>query len=83
MAKQNMPNEASRKSKAEGERWSPDSDNTGMSDRSGYSSEERSSSIRNRSMEEGVDSDMPERRRSEGGAPVGHDDSERPRRSER
>ena len=85
MAKQDMPNEASRKSKAEGERWSPDSENAGVSEGSGYATDEQGSGITNRSLDEEMDNQesVPERGRSKSGAHAGHGDSERARRSER
>ena len=45
-----QPNDASRKSKAEGDRWSPDSEQTG--DRSDHQSTDERSGITNRSMGE-------------------------------
>ena len=86
MRNQNMPNEASRKSKAEGDRWSPDSENAGSRERSGYSTDEQGSGITNRSLDEEMENQeaLPERGRSKDGAHAGHgDDSERARRSER
>jgi len=44
------PNDASRKSKAEGERWSPDSGNT--RDRSEFQSTDERSGLTNRSQDE-------------------------------
>ena len=58
------PNDASRKSKAEGERWSPDSETAG--DRSDFqSTDERSGGITNRSMDEETSSQPSKRRDSD------------------
>jgi hypothetical protein len=73
---QNMPNEASRKSKAEGERWAPDSENAGPGERSGYDTDEQGSGITNRPLDEEMDNQesLPERGRSQQGAHAGHGD---------
>jgi hypothetical protein len=85
MANQNMPNDASRKSKAEGERWSPDSENAGVRERSGYRTDEEGSGITNRSLDEELENQqaLPERGGSKPGGHAGHGDSESPRSSER
>ena len=85
MPNQNMPNEASRKSKAEGDRWSPDSENAGSRERSGYSTDEQGSGITNRSLDEEMENQesLPERGESQPGAHAGRGDSERARRSGR
>jgi hypothetical protein len=60
-----QPNDASRKSKAEGDRWTPDSEQ--ISDRSDYQSpDERSGGISNRSLDEETSSqqDVPSRGQS-------------------
>ena len=82
-----QPNDASRKSKAEGERWSPDSESAGRSERSGYSStDEQGAGITNRSLEEEISNQesLPPRGESQPGAHAGHgDDDPDDRRSER
>ena len=62
-----QPNDASRKSKAEGDRWSPDSGQT--SDRSDFQSTDERSGISNRSMDEEWSSQksVPSRGRSTSG----------------
>ena len=86
MADQNAPNDASRKDKAEGERWSPDSENAGTGERSGYRPDEQGTGITNRPIEEELDNQeaLPDRGESKPGAHAGHgDDSGNARRSER
>ena len=83
----NEPNEASRKSKAEGERWSPASENAGPRERSGYiSTDEDAAGITNRPLDEEMASQqsLPERGESRPGAHAGHghkdsDDEDRDR----
>ncbi len=87
MADQNMPNDASRKSKAEGDRWEPESENS-AGPRSGYSTDEEGAGITNRPLDEEIENQeaLPERGRSKEGAHAGHGDREsgsKARRSER
>ena len=77
MADQNMPNEASRKSKAEGERWSPESENAASDQRSGYmDTGDEAAGITNRSLDEEMENQasLPERGESQPGAHAGHGD---------
>jgi hypothetical protein len=86
MADQNVPNEASRKSKAEGERFSPDGENAGADERSGYRSTGKPAGITNRPLDEeiGNQQSLPERGESKPGAHAGHgDDDVDDRRRER
>ena len=78
------PNDASRKSKAEGERWSSDNEsssserNYDSSDRSGYdSTDERAGGITNRSLDEEMSNQeaLPSRGESKRGAHAGHGES--------
>jgi hypothetical protein len=71
MADDNAPNDASRKSKAEGERWNESEEAGGIS---------------NRPLDEEAENQeaLPERGESQPGAHAGHGDADRePRRSER
>jgi hypothetical protein len=80
-----MPNDASRKSKAEGERWSPESENAGAEERSGYrNTGEDAAGITNRSLDEEManQESLPERGESRPGAHAGHGDQDS-ERSER
>ena len=86
MADQNMPNDASRKSKAEGERWSPESENAGPRERSGYTDTgDEATGITNRPLDEELanQESLPERGESRPGAHAGHGDATDQRRSER
>lgn len=86
MPDQNAPNDASRKDKAEGERWTPDSENAGPGEGSGYRSTDEQSGITNRPLDEEKANQeaLPERGRSKPGAHAGHGDAnEDERRSER
>jgi hypothetical protein len=77
MADQNTPNEASRKSKAEGERWTPESENAGVRERSGYvHDDEDAAGITNRALDEVManQASLPERGKSRPGAHAGHGD---------
>ena len=79
MAQQNMPNDASQKSKAEGERWSPDSENATSEERSGYrNTGEEAAGITNRSLDEEISNQesLPERGESRPGAHAGHGDDD-------
>jgi hypothetical protein len=81
-----QPNDASRKSKAEGDRFGSEGGNTGASERDGYSStDERGSGISNRSADEEMSNQdaVPRRGESKPGANAGHGDSMDDRRSER
>ena len=78
MADQNMPNDASRKSKAEGERWSPESENAGPGERSGYTNaDKQAAGITNRPLDEEIDNQqsLPDRGEAKPGAHAGHGDS--------
>jgi hypothetical protein len=78
MADQNMPNEASRKSKAEGERWTPESEHAGSEQRSGYrESAEGAAGITNRPLDEEIanQESLPGRGESRPGAHAGRGDS--------
>ena len=80
-----QPNDASRKSKAEGERWSPDSEAAGRSEDSGYrSTDDEAAGISNRSLDEEISNQesLPARGESQPGAHAGHGDDDE-RRSER
>ena len=88
MADQNMPNEASRKDKAEGERWSPESESSTTERAGGYSStDSEAGGITNRSLDEEISNQesLPERGESKPGAHAGHGDGSdtHERRSER
>jgi hypothetical protein len=86
MADQNMPNEASRKSKAEGERFSPEIGNAGTEERSGYRpTDEQAAGITNRPLDEEIENQesLPGRGESKPGAHAGHGDDMDDRRSER
>ena len=80
MANQNMPNDASRKSKAEGERWSPDSENAGADQRSGYrnTDDDDAAGITNRSLDEerANQESLPKRGEARPGAHAGHGDAD-------
>ncbi|MGH9308477.1 MAG: hypothetical protein ACRD1U_03840 [Vicinamibacterales bacterium] len=87
MADQNMPNEASRKSKAEGDRWEPEDENSDAPQRSGYT-DEHGAGITNRPLDEEIENQqaLPERGQSKEGAHAGHGDRDTDsdqRRSER
>ena len=74
-----QPNDASRKSKAEGDRFTPESENAGSSERSGYQeNDEQASGITNRPLDEEVSSQqaLPPRGESKPGAHAGHGDSD-------
>ena len=79
-----QPNDASRKSKAEGDRWSSDRES---GSRDSYSnSDEQAGGITNRSLdeEESNQESLPARGESRPGAHAGHGDNDRDdRRSER
>jgi hypothetical protein len=74
MAEQNMPNDASRKSKAEGERSDVER-NTGMDDRRATAGED-AGGITNRPLDEELANQdaVPERGESQPGAHAGHGD---------
>ena len=78
------PNDASRKSKAEGERWSPDSENT--RDRSEFQSTDERNGLSNRSQDEEMSNqqEVPSRGQSRRGeSDVDMDMDADTRRSER
>jgi hypothetical protein len=88
MADQDMPNEASRKSKAEGDRWDPEDENAGAGERMGYTTDEQGAGITNRPLDEEIENQqaLPERGQSKEGAHAGHGDRDTEsvqRRSER
>jgi hypothetical protein len=72
-----QPNDASRKNKAEGDRWSPDSEAAGPDQRSGYRTDEEGAGITNRSLDEEIanQESLPRRGESQPGAHAGHGDS--------
>jgi hypothetical protein len=77
MADQNLPNDASRKSKAEGDRWGPESENAGAEERSGYKrTDENATGITNRPLDEEIANQdaLPERGDAQPGAHAGHGD---------
>src|SRR5690349_16504258 len=76
MADQNAPNDASKKSKAEGERWTPESENAGTRERSGYQTDEQGAGITNRDLGEEIENQqsLPDRGESQPGAHAGHGD---------
>lgn len=80
-----QPNDASRKSKAEGDRWTPDTEAAGADERSGYRTDEEGAGITNRSLDEEIENQasLPERGESQPGAHAGHGDRSSERRSER
>ena len=83
-----QPNDASKKSKAEGERWSPESENAGPENRSGYeASDQDAAGITNRSLDEEISNQesLPPRGEAKPGAHAGHgdNDADDDRRSER
>jgi hypothetical protein len=78
MANQNAPNDVSRKSKAEGERWESDSETVERRDRqSGGTAGEESSGITNRPLDEEQENQasLPDRGKSRPGAHAGHGDA--------
>lgn len=79
MAKDNAPNDASKKSKAEGERWTSDSETVERYDRQGDGvAGEQSGGITNRPLDEEIGNQeaVPDRGRSRDGAHAGHGDNE-------
>jgi hypothetical protein len=72
-----QPNDASQKSKAEGDRWSPESEAAGPDERSGYRTDEEGSGITNRGLEEEIENQesLPARGESKPGAHAGHGES--------
>ena len=81
MADQNTPNDASRKSKAEGERWDDESENAGEEERWGYrSTDENAAGITNRPLDEEIANQdaLPERGEAQPGAHAGHGDRNEP-----
>ena len=73
-----QPNDASRKSKAEGDRFTPESENAGSGERSGYQdTDEQASGITNRPLEEEISNQqaLPSRGESKPGAHAGHGES--------
>ena len=81
-----QPNDASRKSKAEGDRWSPESENAGADNGSGYeTTDEQSAGITTRPLDEELSNQhsLPPRGDSKPGAHAGHGDDSGEGRSER
>ena len=82
-----QPNDASRKSKAEGDRFSPESENAGVENRSGYdTTDDDAAGITNRTIDEELSNQqsLPARGESKPGAHAGHGDNDADdRRSER
>ncbi len=78
MADQKMPNEASRKSKAEGERFAEKKDDASTNRQSDHLTDEQGGGITNRPLDEEVANQdaLPERGESQYGAHAGHGDSE-------
>jgi hypothetical protein len=78
MAEQKPPNEPNRASgttKAEGERWTPESENAGVRERSGYlHTDDDAAGITNRPLDEEManQASLPERGKSRPGAHAGH-----------
>jgi hypothetical protein len=72
-----QPNDASQKSKAEGDRWSPESEAAGPDERSGYRTDEEGSGVTNRTLDEEIENQesLPARGESKPGAHAGHGDS--------
>ncbi len=87
MADQNMPNDASRKSKAEGDRGINEQAATDRDQRSGSTADTQGGGITNRPIDEEIESQqaVPDRGESKPGAHAGGggDDDSEPRRSER
>jgi hypothetical protein len=84
MPEQNMPNDASRKSKAEGDRWN-DSENTGMGEAGRDATDKEAGGITNRPLDEEIENQasLPDRGESRAGAHAGRGSSNDERRSER
>lgn len=85
MADQNAPNDASQKSKAEGERWKAD-DSHAASDQQAAATGQQGGGITNRPLSEEAENqaELPERGTSQPGAHAGHGGGDRgERRSER
>jgi hypothetical protein len=84
MADRNMPNMASRKSKAEEERWTEGED-AGARERSGYvTTDEQAGGITNRPLGEEIENQeaLPERGEARPGAHAGHGDKSPQSRNE-
>ena len=78
MANENAPNDASRKSKAEGERWTSDPDTVERSDRQGGESDaDQGGGITNRPLDEEKENQasLPDRGKAREGAHAGHGDA--------
>ena len=73
-----QPKDASRTSKAEGERWGPESEGAGSDERSGYRTDVEGAGITNRSLDEEIDNQesLPDRGDSRPGAHAGHGDDQ-------
>ena len=80
MADQNMPNDASRKSKAEGDRWSEENDKAGREHGNSPAAERDAGGITNRPLDEERDNQesLPERGDARPGAHAGHGDTKKP-----
>jgi hypothetical protein len=78
MANENAPNDASRKGKAEGERWTSDPDTVERSDRQGGESDaDQGGGITNRPLDEEKENQasLPDRGKARKGAHAGHGDA--------
>jgi hypothetical protein len=84
MPEQNMPNDASRKSKAEGDRAN-DSGNAGMGEAGRDAIDTEAGGITNRPLDEEIENQaaLPDRGESKAGAHAGRGSSDDDRRSER
>lgn len=71
--KDTVPHDASRKSKAEGDRRAPDAEHAGPDERSGYATDERGTGITNRLLDEEIGNQeaLPDRGTSKPGAHAG------------
>jgi hypothetical protein len=76
MADENAPNDASRKSQAEGERWQSDPDTVERHDEAGGPAGDQGGGITNRPLEEEKENQasLPDRGKSREGAHAGHGD---------
>lgn len=88
MADQNAPNDASRKTQAEGERWSPEGDMAGanqLGNDAGNDADDQAGGITNRPIEEEHASQdaVPDRGDTKHGAHAGHGETRDRGRSER
>jgi hypothetical protein len=77
MANENAPNDASRKSQAEGERWKSDADTVERADQAGGQNPDQGGGITNRPLDEEQENQaaVPDRGKSREGAHAGHGDA--------